>query len=109
MASVPSLRSLSHRLKDDPFRLVSVSTDQDEKALREFVAKNQMDWPQVWDQGQAFTRQCGIHSFPTYVLVSPEGEILHVTSGFGEGTERDLASRIRAALKDLQRSAKPAR
>lgn len=109
VASVPSLRSLSHRLKDDPFQLVSISTDQDEKALREFVTKNQMDWPQVWDQGQAFTRQCGIHGFPTYVLVSPEGEILRVVSGWGTGTERDLSSRIHAALKDLQRSAKPAR
>jgi peroxiredoxin len=108
VASVPSLRSLSHRLKDDPFRLISISTDQDEKALWEFIAKKQMDWPQVWDQGQAFTRQCGIHSFPTYVLVSPEGEILHVGSGWGEGTEREITSRIRAALRDLQRSAKPA-
>ena len=108
VASVPSLRSLSHRLKDDPFRLVSISTDQDEKALREFVAKNQMDWPQVWDQGQAFTRQCGIHSFPTYVLVSPEGEILYITSGWGRDTERYITSRIHAAVKDLQKSAKPA-
>ena len=108
VASVPSLRSLSHRLKDDPFQLVSISTDQDEKALREFVAKNQMDWPQVWDQGQAFTRQCGIHSFPTYVLVSPEGEILYITSGWGRDTERYITSRIHAAVKDLQKSAKPA-
>jgi peroxiredoxin len=109
VASVPSLRSLSHRLKDDPFQLVSISTDADEKALREFVDKHQMDWPQVWDKGRELSRQCGIRSFPTYVLVSPEGEILHVTSGYGLGTERDLSSRIHAALKDLQRSAKPAR
>jgi peroxiredoxin len=109
VASVPRLRSLSRRLKDDPFQLVSISTDQDEKALREFVAKNQMDWPQVWDQGQAFTRQCGIHGFPTYVLVSPEGEVLHVASGWSQATERDLTSRIHEALKDLQRGAKPAR
>ncbi len=108
VASVPSLRSLSHRLKDDPFRLISISTDQDEQALREFIAKKQMDWAQVWDQGQAFTHQSGIHSFPTYVLVSPEGEILHVGSGWGEGTEREITSRIHAALRDLQRSAKPA-
>jgi peroxiredoxin len=109
VASVPSLRSMSHRLKDDPFRLVSISTDADEKTLRAFVAKNQMDWPQVWDQGQAFTRQCGIHSFPTYVLVSPAGEILHVASGWGQGTERDLNSRIQAAVRAAQKSAKPAR
>lgn len=109
VASVPSLRSLSHRLKDDPFRLVSISTDADEKSLREFVAKNQMDWPQVWDERQAFTQQCGIRSFPTYVLVSPEGEILHVASGWGMETERDLSSRIHAAVRALQKSAKPAR
>lgn len=109
VASVPSLRALSHRLKDDPFRLVSISTDADEKSLREFVAKNHMDWPQVWDERQAFTQQCGIHTFPTYVLVSPEGEILHVASGWGEGTERDLSSRIHAAVRALQKSAKPAR
>lgn len=109
VASVPSLRSLSHRLKDEPFQLISISTDTDERALREFIAKKQMDWPQVWDQGQAFTHQCGIHSFPTYVLVSPEGEILHVGSGWGGDTERDINSRVRAALKELERSAKPAR
>jgi peroxiredoxin len=109
VASVSSLRSLSQQLKDEPFQLISISTDTDEKALREFIAKKQMDWPQVWDQGQAFTRQCGIHSFPTYVLVSSEGEILHVGSGWGTGTERDINSRVRAALRDLQRSAKPAR
>ena len=109
VASVPSLRSLSHRLKDDPFQLVSISTDTDEKALREFVAKHQMDWPQIWDKGQEFTRQCGIRSFPTYVLVSPEGEILHVASGWGQGTERDLNSRIQAAVRAAQKSAKPAR
>jgi peroxiredoxin len=108
VASVSSLRSLSHRLKDEPFQLISISTDTDEKALREFIAKKQMDWPQVWDHGQAFTRQCGVHSFPTYVLVSPEGEILHVGSGWGADTEHDINSRIRGALKDLQKSAKPA-
>jgi protein-disulfide isomerase-like protein with CxxC motif len=100
---------MSHRLKDDSFRLVSISTDADEKTLREFVAKNQMDWPQVWDQRQAFTQQCGVNSFPTYVLVSPEGEILHVASGWGLDTERDLNSRVHAALRVLQKSAKPAR
>jgi peroxiredoxin len=109
VASVSSLRSLSQQLKDEPFELISISTDTDERALREFIAKKQMDWPQVWDQGQAFTRQCGIHSFPTYVLVSSEGEILHVGSGWGTGTERDINSRVRAALGDLQKSAKPAR
>jgi thioredoxin-like negative regulator of GroEL len=109
VAAVPSLRSMSHRLKDDPFRLVSISVDSDEKTLRDFIAKNQMDWSQVWDDRQAFTRQCKIRGYPTYVLVSPEGEILYVVSGWGQGTERELNSRVYAAVRAVQKSARPAR
>ena len=43
------------------------------------------------------------------MLVSPEGEILHVASGWGQGTERDLNSRIQAAVRAAQKSAKAAR
>ena len=69
-----------------------------------------MDWPQIWDKGQEFTRQCGIHSFPTYVLVSPEGEILHVVGGWGQDTERDpQPAGSRRPSETARKSAKPAR
>jgi len=100
VAAVPSLRSLSRRMKDEPlFRLVSISTDSDEKTVRAFVAKNHMDWPQIWDKGQELTRECNVHSFPTYVLISPEGEIIHVVGGWGTGIERDLNKQIQAAVR----------
>jgi thioredoxin-like negative regulator of GroEL len=108
VAAVPSLRSMSHRLKDEPFRLVSIDTDPDEKTLRTFVTKNQMDWPQVWDHGEAFTHECNIHSFPTYVLVGSEGEILYVVSGWGTGIERELNKQVQAAIQAAQKSTKPA-
>jgi thioredoxin-like negative regulator of GroEL len=100
VAAVPSLRSLSQRMKDEPlFRLVSISTDSDEKTVRAFIAKNRMDWPQVWDKGQELTHECNVHSFPTYVLISPEGEIIHVVGGWGPGIERDLNKQIQAAVR----------
>jgi tetratricopeptide (TPR) repeat protein len=108
VAAVPSLRSLSQRMKDEPlFKLVSISTDPDEKTVRAFVAKNHMDWPQIWDKGQELTHQCNVHSFPTYVLISPEGEIIHVVGGWGTGIERDLNKQIQAAVRAAQKSAKP--
>lgn len=105
-AAVPSLRSLSRRMKDDPFVLLSVSTDSDEAALRQFLTEHGMAWPQVWDKRHEFTRKCGIERFPTYVLVSHEGEITHVASGWGPGIEQDLLSRVSSAIRAAKKSAK---
>jgi thiol-disulfide isomerase/thioredoxin len=106
--AVPGLRSMSRRMKDDPFVLVSVSTDDDEAALRDFIAKNEMTWPQVWDKDRTFTRKCGVSYFPTYVLVSPEGEIVYVVRGWGEEIERDLYARLSAAIRAARKSTKQA-
>jgi peroxiredoxin len=107
-AAIPGLRSLSRRMKDDPFVLLSISTDSDESALRDFISKNEMTWPQVWDKDRVFTRKCGVERFPTYVVVSSEGEIVHVVSGWGDGYEQELADKIRSALRSARKSAKQA-
>lgn len=106
VAALPSLKSLSRRMADDPFVLVSISTDTDQAKLREFVANNKMTWPQVWDEHHKFSSKCQIRSFPTYVLVSPEGEILHVIGGGGEMIERDLESKVSTAVRAARKSAK---
>lgn len=108
VAALPGLRSISRRMEQDPFVLVSVSVDTDEVTLREFVAKHQMSWPQVWDNRQKLAKKCGVEGYPTYMLVSHEGEILHVVRGWGEGIEQDLLSRVSAAIRAAKRSAKQA-
>lgn len=104
--AVPSLRLLSRRMRDDPFVLLSVSTDQDEAVLKEFIAKNQMDWPQVWDKDHDFSDECQISRYPSYLLVSHEGEIVYMTSGWGEGIERDLLQKVAGAVRAAKKSAK---
>lgn len=108
VASVGGLRSLSHRYEGDPFELVSVSTDSDEAALRAFIAKEKMTWPQVWDKDQSITRRCGVAFFPTYVLVSPEGEIVYVAKGWGEGIETELRIKVNGAVRAAKKNAKAA-
>jgi peroxiredoxin len=106
VAAVPSLRSLSRRMKDDPFVLLSISTDQDEAVLREFIAKNKMEWPQVWDKDHDFSEECQISRYPSYLLVSHEGEIVYMTSGWGEGIERELLQKVSGAVRAAKKSAK---
>jgi thiol-disulfide isomerase/thioredoxin len=105
VAAIPSLRSMSRRMEKDPFVLLSISNDGDEAALRSFVAEHKMSWPQVWDERREFTSKCSINRFPTYLLVSHEGEILYMNSGWGEQIERDLNTRIVTAIRAARRSA----
>jgi len=106
VASIPGLRSLSRRMADEPFVLLSVSTDSDEAALRGFVAKEKMTWPQVWDKKHEFTHKCQVDGFPTYMLVSPEGEIVYEVKGWGQAIERELARRVSSAVRAAKKSAK---
>ncbi len=108
VAAVPGLLSLSRRMKDDPFVILSISTDSDEATLREFVAKNQMTWPQVWDKQHEFTEKCQVQTFPTYVLVNHEGEIVYVVSGWGERIERELNAKVWSVVRDARKSQKQA-
>lgn len=106
VAALPSLRSLARRMEDQPFVLVSVSTDADEATLREFIAKQQMTWPQVWDKRHEFTRKCQVEGFPTYMLVSPEGEILYSVRGWSPVIERDVSAKVSSALRAVRKAGK---
>lgn len=106
VAAIPTLRTWSRRMETSPFVLLSVSTDSDEPALRAFIAKNKMEWPQVWDKRRLFAGECAVASYPTHILVSHEGEILSVTRGWGPQTATDLDRKISAAIRTAQESAK---
>jgi thiol-disulfide isomerase/thioredoxin len=105
-AAVPALRDLARRWAKEPFVLLSISTDANEDALKQFVAKNEMSWPQVWDENHDFVRKCSIGNYPTYWLVSPEGEIVFVRSGWSDDSERELSRHISEALKAARKANK---
>ena len=103
-AAFPALRSMVDRHKDDPFVLVSVSVDSDEAELRRFLAEEEADWLQVWDGPfRSATQKMSVRSYPTYVLVSPEGGILHRVGGGGPSVEADLRRRVAKAVRDAKK------
>jgi thioredoxin-like negative regulator of GroEL len=106
VAAVPSLRSVARRMEKDPFVLVSISTDQDADKLKEFIAKNEMTWPQVWDEHHEISRKWKIEAYPTYLLVSPEGEIVFSARGWGSNIEAELNRHLGAAVRAAKKDAK---
>lgn len=107
VAAIPSLRKMNERMAGDPFVLVSISNDGDEQALRAFVTRYEMDWPQVWDGNRAFTNQSQVDSFPTYVLVGHDGEILYTASGWSSRIERDIGKKVTSAIQAAKSAASP--
>lgn len=107
--AVPGLRRISRKWADDPFVLVSVSTDQDQATLREFIAKNGMEWPQVWDKDHELVRKLRVESYPTYLLVNHDGEIVYSTRGWSERIDMELAQKVAGAVKAAKKSTAPAK
>jgi len=106
VAAVPTMRDWSRRMEKDPFVLLSVSTDSDDSVLREFVAKYKMQWPQIWDKQRTFAHECQVESYPTYLLVSHEGEILYTGRGWGPSIEQELRGKIFWAIKAAKKTTK---
>ena len=104
--AVPSLRDLAEKHEDDPFVLVSLSVDSSEGKVRDFIRKHSMKWPQVWDDERWGRAHLQVSRFPTYIIVGPDGEILHRYSGGGGGIERRLERDVGRAVRAAKKAAK---
>jgi len=72
-----------------------VSSDSDELALRDFLGKNQMEWPEYWDRDRKFQQTWSVRAWPTYVVIDDEG-IVRFRSAGNTPTER---ARLEDAIK----------
>ena len=103
--ALPGLRRIHRKMGDDHFVLVSVSTDQDQATLKEFIAKNGMEWPQVWDKNHELARKLKVESYPSYILVNHEGEIVYSTRGWSERIDMEIGQKVASAVKAAKKTA----
>lgn len=85
MMALPEMREVAEKYKDR-LTLVSLNTDN-EKHWREVSAKENMTWENLNDlQGEnGLYARYGVSGIPHYVIISPEGKIVHSWSGYGKG------------------------
>jgi thiol-disulfide isomerase/thioredoxin len=83
VAKMPELKKVAEELGAEGLEVIGVSLDQPEKegglkALKAFVAKNQVPWPQYY-QGKGweseFSASWGIMSIPTVFLIDKQGNL----------------------------------
>lgn len=92
--ALPSVRKLQTDHANDPFSLVGISADLDERAWRSFTVKNGMIWPQYWDRDHQLRSLFGVRAIPTYVLIDGEGVERLRVAGAGFDQARALIAEI---------------
>jgi thiol-disulfide isomerase/thioredoxin len=75
-AMIPHERELVKSMKDKPFVLLSVSCDDEQKTLTDFLEKEQMPWNHWFDgRGGKVAKTFRIQAFPTLYLIDHAGVI----------------------------------
>jgi thiol-disulfide isomerase/thioredoxin/Flp pilus assembly protein TadD len=95
VVATPTLVNLNRKFSkprstDAPaaFMMLGISSDSRDDAgkLREYVAKNNMNWPQLHDVTRQVHRLFAIKVFPTYIVVDGEGIIRDRMEGWNTST-----------------------
>ena len=74
--ALPDLKELAKKYPPDRFVLISVNLDDDPNDWRDFVEKEKMTWPQVYDGSNELFRAFGLEGIPTYIVLSSNGTLV---------------------------------
>ena len=83
VAELPNVKRAYDKLHPKGFEIVGISLDSKESALRRFVKKEEMPWPQYFDgQGwnNSISKKHGIRSIPAMWLVDKQGNLAEIVS-----------------------------
>jgi peroxiredoxin len=74
----PHERSLVERLKDEPFALVGVNSDDSPETLADALERENITWPSFFDGGSTngpIATRWGVSGWPTIFVLDHEGII----------------------------------
>jgi peroxiredoxin/Tfp pilus assembly protein PilF len=99
--AVPHIREIAKKFHDQPLVILSVSLDDDQQRWKEFVAKNEMTWPQYRDGGfkGEVARLFGVEAIPHTFTIDADGVLQdeHIGDSSLEGKLKKLVARAREA------------
>lgn len=91
----PHERSLVEKLKDEPFAIIGVNSDEDLDKLAEAVQKENITWRSFWNgplgTSGPISTQWNIRGWPTLFLIDAKGVIRHKWLGSPETKVLDQA------------------
>ena len=92
---IPSVKKTYEELNAKGFEIIGISLDSDKGKLEDFIAKNDMPWPQFFDgKGwkTSLSQEHGISSIPAMWLVDKEGNLVD------QNARSDLEEKVKKYL-----------
>ena len=95
--ALPHVREIAKKFDGQPLIVLSVSVDTDETKWKEFVAKNEMIWPQYFDRGFTgpIAKSFGVQAIPHTFTIDADGVLQdeHIGDAAIEGKLKKLVKR----------------
>lgn len=81
VGEIPNVKAVYDKYHGSGFEVIGISLDNDKSALKKFVKKNALPWPQScsgdgWDDDLA--KKYGISSIPAMFLIGKDGKVAEV-------------------------------
>ncbi|MFT4152986.1 TlpA family protein disulfide reductase [Parafilimonas sp.] len=73
---LPSLKELNEEYKDQDFKLISFSIDEDSTAFRKAIEKYSMNWAQIF-RGRPLFNSLGGSEIPQLYLINKSGKVIY--------------------------------
>jgi hypothetical protein len=93
------LRDIQKKHARDPLVMIGIGGDVDGQLVTEFVSRNHVEWPQVWDQGRKMSQLFEVRSWPTFIVIDDEGVIRFRATGPTQPVVARVDDEIRRVLK----------
>lgn len=107
--ALPHIQQVAKKFQGEPLVILSISLDANEGKWKEFIAKNEMTWPQYRDGGFTgpISRMFSVTAIPHTFTVDADGVLQdeHIGDASIEGKLKKLIARARE-LQPVENSAK---
>jgi thiol-disulfide isomerase/thioredoxin len=94
---LPEMKRIAKEFSGQPFVMISVSSDKDEAAWKEFIQKHEMTWVQYRDDDHKLADEFGVTSIPHYFTIDSDGVLTSEMMGSGSDVEGKLKKLIAKA------------
>jgi len=92
------MNRLYHEIKARGFEIIAVSTDTSLSTIRDYLAKNRVDFPILHDEKKSVSKQYRVFSMPTTFLIDRNGTIVEKFYGEYDWTDSDVRKQIEKLL-----------
>jgi thiol-disulfide isomerase/thioredoxin len=95
-AMIPHEREMVGKLKDKPFKLISISADAEKATLEKFLEKEKMPWEHWWEgQEGKLLKTFNVRFFPTIYVIDAKGVIRYKNI-----REKELEEAVEKLIKE---------